>query len=93
MTVKELYEKLNERIPEGLREEWDNDGLMCSADSSTEVRRVLVSLDVTEEIVDYAIENGFDLIVSHHPLIFKPLSRLVEDAHISRKVIKLISNK
>ena len=92
MTVKELYEKLNERIPENLSEEWDNDGLMCSADSSTEVRRVLVSLDVTEEIVDYAIENGFDLIVSHHPLIFKPLSRLVEDAHISRKVIKLISN-
>lgn len=92
MTVKELYEKLTERIPENLSEEWDNDGLMCSADSSTEVRRVLVSLDVTEEIVDYAIENGFDLIVSHHPLIFKPISRLVEDEHISRKVIKLISN-
>ena len=65
---------------------------MCSADSSTEVRRVLVSLDVTEEVVDYAIENGFDLIVSHHPLIFRPLCRLVEDEHISRKVIKLVSN-
>lgn len=92
MTVKELYEKMSERIPEQLREEWDNDGLMCSADSSGEVRRALVSLDVTEEVVDYAIENGFDLIVSHHPLIFKPVSRLIEDDHIARKLIKLISN-
>ena len=42
-------------------------------------------------MVDYAIDNGFELIVSHHPLIFKPLSSLNTDNHISRKVIKLIS--
>ncbi|MBQ8720408.1 MAG: Nif3-like dinuclear metal center hexameric protein [Clostridia bacterium] len=92
MTVKELYQKMSERIPEELREAWDNDGLMCSADTSTDVHRALVSLDVTEEIVDYAIENGFDLIVSHHPLIFKPLGSLTEDSHVARKVIKLINN-
>lgn len=92
MTVKEIYTRLEERIPAELSEEWDNDGLMCSADSSLEVRRALVALDVTEEIVDYAIENGFDLIVSHHPLIFRPLNRLVEDGHVARKLIKLVSN-
>ncbi len=92
MTVKELYRKMSERIPENLSEEWDNDGLMCSSDTSADVHRALVSLDVTEEIVDYAIENGFDLIVSHHPLIFKPISSLTEDSHVARKVIKLISN-
>ena len=92
MTVKELYQKMSERIPENLSEEWDNDGLMCSSDTSADVRRALVSLDVTEEIVDYAIENGFDLIVSHHPLIFKPISSLTEDSNVARKVIKLISN-
>ena len=92
MTVKELYQKMSERIPEQLREDWDNDGLMCSADTSLDVNRVLVSLDVTEEIVDYAIENGFDLIVSHHPLIFKPLYSLTEDTHVARKAIKLVSN-
>ena len=90
MTVKELYTKFAERIPDQLRESWDNDGLMCSADTSAEVRRVLVALDVTEEIVDYAIQYGFDLIVSHHPLIFKPLGSLTEENHISRKVIKLL---
>ena len=92
MTVKELYLKLTEKMPEELREEWDNDGIMCSPDDSAEVRRVLVCLDVTEEIVDYAIESGFDLIVSHHPLIFKPLASVSLDNHIGRKVIKLLAN-
>lgn len=92
MTVKELYSRFSERIPEELREEWDNDGLMCSADSSAEVRRALVTLDVTEEIVDYAIEQCFDLIVSHHPLIFRPIGEINEDNHTARKLIKLIES-
>ncbi len=92
MTVKELYLKLTEKIPEELREDWDNDGIMCCQDDSAEVHRVLACLDVTEEIVDYAIESGFDLIVSHHPLIFKPLGSVSSDNHIGRKVIKLLAN-
>ena len=92
MTVKELYEKLCERIPEHLAEEWDNDGLMCCSDDQKEVKRALVTLDVTEDIVDYAVTHGIDLIVSHHPLIFKPLRNVTENSHISRKVIKLIKH-
>ena len=92
MTVKELYTEFSERIPEYLREEWDNDGLMCCPDATANVERVLVTLDVTEEIVDYAIESAFDLIVSHHPLIFKPLRSVVEEDHTSRKLIKLLSS-
>lgn len=90
MTVKEIYEKFEERIPVELREEWDNDGLMCSSDTSISVKKAIVTLDVTEEIVDYAISEGFDLIVSHHPLIFKPIKALSEDNHVARKLIKLI---
>ena len=92
MTVKEIYEKLSERIPEHLAEEWDNDGLMCCSDDQKEVERALVTLDVTEDIVDYAVAHNIDLIVSHHPLIFKPLKNVTENSHISRKVIKLIKN-
>ncbi len=92
MTVRTLYEKLCERIPEELREDWDNDGLMCSSDDSVEVKRALVTLDVTEDIVDYAISHNIDLIVSHHPLIFRPLKSVTEESHVSRKVIKLIKN-
>ena len=92
MTVKEMYANFSERIPDHLREEWDNDGLMCCPDGTAEVNRVLITLDVTEEVVDYAIESAFDLIISHHPLIFKPISSVVEDNHVSRKVIKLLNS-
>ena len=92
MTVKELYLKISERIPAHLACEWDNDGIMSSSDLSAEVSSVLVALDVTEEIVDYAISRKFDLIISHHPLIFKPVGSVNEENHITRKVIKLISN-
>ena len=90
MNIKELYQKFEAEIPGHLRESWDNDGIMCCPDGTSEVYRVLVALDVTEEIVDYAIERGFDLIVSHHPLIFKPISSFDEENHISRKLIKLV---
>ena len=90
MNAKQLYHKFEERSPSSLREPWDNDGAMCLPDGSSEICRALVVLDVTEEIVDYAIERGFDLIVSHHPLVFKPLSAIDEENHISRKLIKLI---
>ncbi len=92
MKVKELYEKLSDAVPEELRESWDNDGLMCCADTTSEVNNVLIALDVTEEIVDYAIERNFDLIISHHPLIFTPITRITEDMHVARKIIKLITN-
>ncbi len=92
MTVKELYERFEAAIPADLSEPWDNDGLMCSADTSPEVNRVLVTLDVTEDIVDYAISGNFDLIVSHHPLIFRPISSVTDSNNVSRKVIKLIES-
>ncbi len=92
MTVKEIYERLNERFPESVREPWDNDGLMCATDDSIDVTRALVTLDVTEDAVDYAVANHFNLIVSHHPLIFRPLGALTEDNHVARKVIKLIKH-
>ena len=92
MTVKKLYESLCEYIPEELREEWDNDGIMCCPDSSAEVKSALIALDVTEEIVDYAIGRNFDLIISHHPLIFRPIGEITEENPVSRKIIKLVSN-
>ncbi len=93
MTAKELYEKMSLYIPRELSEEWDNDGLMCCADGSHEIKKVLLTLDVTEEICDYAIESGFDLIVSHHPLIFKPIAALNEQNHVARKLIKLLGSE
>lgn len=90
MTVRELYQHLNEMIPPSLSCEWDNDGLMCCPDGGKEVRRVLVALDVTDAAVDHAIQNGYDLILSHHPMIFKGLRAVNEENYIADKVIRLI---
>ncbi len=91
MTVDTLYKLFDREIPRELSCEWDNDGLMCSADTSREVKRALCTLDVTEDAVDYAINGGFDLIISHHPLIFSPLSSVNPDDYVARRVIRLLN--
>lgn len=90
MNVGELYQKLEKKIPRELSCEWDNDGLMCCPDTAREVRRVLVALDVTEEIAERAVAGGYDLIVSHHPLIFRPLRAVNPSIPVAKKVIRLL---
>ena len=90
MKVCELYRLLNEKIPASLSCEWDNDGLMCCPDPEREVRRVLISLDVTAAVVEEAIKNNYDVILSHHPLIFHPLKALDPADPVAKKVIRLL---
>ena len=92
MTVKELYRILNEMIPQSLSCEWDNDGLMCCPDSDRQVKKVLCALDVTAQTAERAIDGGYDLIVSHHPMIFKGLKAVNEEDHVASKAIDLIKN-
>ncbi len=92
MTVRNLYEKLSLLYPENLRCEWDNDGIMCCDNLAKEVSNVLIALDVTGATVDYAINNGFDLIISHHPLIFSGQKSLTVDNFTQNKLIKLMKN-
>lgn len=90
MTAKQLYQILNEKIPTSLSCDWDNDGLMCCPDGDREVRRILITLDVTEAAVAFAAEGGYDLILSHHPLIFKGLKALNHGNTVAAKAITLI---
>lgn len=90
MNVKQLYDILNEKIPPSLSCSWDNDGLMCCPDPEREVGRVLIALDVTGEVVDEAIDGGFDLVISHHPLIFHPIRSLTTDSGVGAKLINLV---
>ncbi len=90
MNVRELYDYLNKIIPPSLSCGWDNDGLMCCPDPDREVKRALIALDVTGAVADEAVDGGFDLIVSHHPLIFTPLKSLTPDNGVAGKLINLI---
>lgn len=92
MTVGELYSALNDKFPTDYSCEWDNDGLMYCFDKSKEAKKVLISLDVTLDAIDYAVNNGYDTIVSHHPLIFKPLTCLDFEGATGKRIKKLIKH-
>lgn len=68
---------MSELAPSNLSESWDNDGFMVGLHPSEDVKKVLVCLEVTQQALDYAVEKGFDLIITHHPYIFKKLSQIV----------------
>lgn len=92
MNIAALYEYLDKLIPRSLSCEWDNDGLMCCVDPDREVSRVLIALDVTDKTVSAAIEGEYDLIISHHPLIFRPLRSITPYDISSDKIITLVQN-
>lgn len=92
MTVKELYKFLDSRIPSARSCEWDNDGLMCCTEPNRAVKKVLVALDITDDVIDRAIEGGYDVIVSHHPLIFHPIKNITAGESVPNRLIKLVKS-
>ncbi len=88
----ELYEKLEARFLADLRCDWDNDGIMCMTDPDREVKKVLVTLDVTEETVGKAVDEGFDLVISHHPLVFRGVSHFDCRESVPRRLAQLVAN-
>ncbi len=75
-TVGEVDKYLSDIAPSHLSESWDNDGVMVCRNKDEAADKILVALEASEEVIDYAVKGGFDLIVTHHPFIFRKLSRL-----------------
>ncbi len=73
MLTLDLYKKLNEYLPESLRCEWDNDGIMVLPSAFHETKKVLLCLDITSDVLERAKSGGYDCVISHHPLIFSKL--------------------
>ncbi len=73
-------------------EDWDNVGLLIG-DEDREINKIMFCLDMTEKVVDEAIEKGVNLIISHHPAIFSGLKRITGETLQGRKILKLIENK
>lgn len=91
MVVSELVELLEEIAPSKDALEWDNVGLLVG-DRDWKVTKVYIALDATDEVIDHAIEKGADMIITHHPLIFSKMNRVVANDFIGRRVIKLIEH-
>ena len=77
--------------PSFLKESYDNVGLMVGTEEK-EVKKVLLALDCTKEVIEEAKENNVDLIITHHPLIFKKPSRIIREDLQGWKIIELIKN-
>ena len=90
MKVKEVAQILEENIPLSWQESYDNAGLVVG-DPEAEVTGIVVALDATEEVVDEAICKGASMVVTHHPIIFSPLKRLVCANRQQRAIAKAIA--
>ena len=91
MTVKDVISHLEELAPLATAEDFDNVGLLVGQ-KQTKVTGVLVTLDTLEAVVDEAIKNKCNLIVSFHPIIFKGLKSLTGKNYVERTVLKAIKN-
>ncbi|MCK9328540.1 MAG: Nif3-like dinuclear metal center hexameric protein [Candidatus Cloacimonetes bacterium] len=86
LKVRDFYKKINDFAPFNSSYSWDNTGLLVG-DMDQNVSTILISLDVTDAIVDYAISENVDLIISHHPIIFQALKSVTQ-----KKILKIIAN-
>lgn len=75
MKIREIVAPLEEFAPLALQEHYDNAGLIVG-DPDNEADAALVCVDVTEAVLEEAVERGAGLVIAHHPLVFHPLKRL-----------------
>ena len=90
MTVEQLINELDQLIPKTLSEPWDNDGLDVVPDKTAEVSGVLCALDCTSVAINRATALGCNVIITHHPLVFKPLGSVTCDDSVGKRVIECI---
>ncbi|MDD2446332.1 MAG: Nif3-like dinuclear metal center hexameric protein [Tissierellia bacterium] len=91
MKAKEIIDILNQIAPQNLIDSWDNTGFQIGDDEKN-INKVLIALDLDNNIANKAVEEGYDMIITHHPLIFKSLKSINNRDYIGRLIIKLISN-
>ena len=90
-TIKEVTGYLETLAPKAYQENYDNVGLL-TGDPSWIVNGALVTLDCTEKVVEEAIQTNCNLIVAHHPILFKGLKKLTGQTYVERTIIKAIQN-
>lgn len=89
--IKDVTRYLEAWAPLSYQEAYDNSGLL-TGDFSAEVKGILVTLDCTEGVVEEAIQRGCNLIVAHHPILFKGLKKLTGGNYVERTIIKAIKH-
>lgn len=91
MTCRDIIALLQEQSPEWFACEWDNVGLLVG-DFEQQVKKIYIALDATEEGIAEAIAEKADLLLTHHPMIFKGLRKVNTEDFTGKRVVKLIQN-
>jgi len=91
MKLKELTDFLETVAPLSYQEDYDNAGLIVG-DPGRDVQSALISLDCTDDVVEEAIRKGCDLIISHHPIVFKGLKKFNGKTYVERAIMKAIKH-
>ncbi len=91
-TCKDVINVMETIAPKRIAYSWDNPGLM-TGDLNSKTDKILVALDCNDEVIDEAIKFGANMIITHHPLIFRPISSVTEHSRTGHLLIRLIENK
>ena len=92
MHVQEFSDALDALYPKILSCPWDNDGLMCCTDPAAQIKKVLVALDATCKVLEEAAARQFDLVLTHHPLLFKGPKTIVPSTATGTRVIAAVQS-
>ena len=92
MKIKEVLSCLEQRFPLSWQEDFDNCGIQCG-DKEREISGALVCFELSESVIDEAIRLGANLVISHHPLIFKGIKKIEPTHRIGRILCKAIENR
>jgi dinuclear metal center YbgI/SA1388 family protein len=88
MKLKDLIRYLEQLSPVQYAEDWDNVGLLLG-DDTQEVTRVMIALDATDYVVEQAVLQKVDVLLTHHPMIFKPVKQINNHSMVGRRLLKL----
>ena len=91
MKCKEVIKELEKLSPREYAMEWDNVGLLVGKEDS-EVKRVLLALDPTLEVIKMAVDVKADMLITHHPLLFSPIRRITDKDAIGKKLFLLMEH-
>lgn len=89
MKCSEIMDVCRKLAPEDCACDWDNPGLLAGR-SDKEVKKIYIALDATDKVVEAAQAFGADMLLTHHPLIFKAIKKVNDQNFITRRLVKLI---
>lgn len=89
MKCNDIIKQLQKLAPEELACSWDNVGLLLGR-SDKNISKILIALEITDEVVEMAISQQADMVLTHHPMIFHPLKRINSEDFIGRRVLRML---